>query len=432
LDAALVSHATRVTRLESIAAGLTNGDHGGIKYTATGVRYLRGQAVTEFGLDLSRDELYISEEEHVRMQRSEVLPGDVLYTIAGSTGNACVVSGLDRANINQAIVRIRPSNCVDPQYLADFLNSSLGRLQGERKANGGVQLNINFSEVKSLQVIVPSLDIQHRMVAELDIARAERDRALAEAEQLLDSFDNYLLSSLGLTLASDKFRQSFAVRLGAIRGRRFDPPAYQPLLSKYQRPSVPLSRLEELAEINSHSIEKPEDDETLVPYVGLPECDQTEVREVVLRPFREVKGRSVIRPGDILFARIEPSIFNKKYVLVEDLKGYDFAYTSTEFYVVTPRAEHAIGEYLYAMFFCSFVYAQTKGMTTGSSGRRRLDPGLFRSLLIPAPEIGKQLLIAEEAVHRRKKARQLHNQAEIVWRDARARFEQQLLQGGTK
>ncbi len=328
------------------------------------------------------------------------------------------------------LIRARVNNQnVIPAYLSNYLRTDLARKYILAHANVTTMATISQGIVESFPVVIPPIEIQSLLVAELNSARDERDRALSEAEKLLETFDSYLLSSLGLALADENTRQSFAVKLGTVRGQRLDPPAYQPLVAKGKIPSVPLVPLESLAAINNHSVDKP-DDESLVPYIGLPECDQTEVREVVLRPYKEVKGRSVIRPGDILFARIEPSIFNKKYVLVEDLKGYDYAYTSTEFYVVTPRSGVSNLEYLYAMFFCSFVYAQSKGMTTGSSGRRRLDPSMFRSLKIPAPGIVMQKQIAEEAITRRNRARELRIYAENVWNMARARFEQQLLQGG--
>lgn len=247
---------------------------------------------------------------------------------------------------------------------------------------------------------------------------------------MIVTFDDYLLNKLGLTLPDENTQKAFAVRLDAVRGNRIDPPSYQPILARGATPKVPIKVLSDLAIVNGNSIEKPDDIETLVPYVGLPECDQTEVREVAMRPYREVKGRSVIRPGDILFARIEPSIFNKKYVLVDDLKGHEYAYTSTEFYVVSHRPGVSVTEYIYSMLFCSFVYAQSQGKTTGSSGRRRLDPDHFRSLKIPAPELNIQQSIATEAIRRREESRCLRTKAETVWREARERFEQQLLQGG--
>jgi restriction endonuclease S subunit len=316
-----------------------------------------------------------------------------------------------------------------PKYIAYYLSVHQNYLLPLVRKHGATVHSINTPELLRLEIPLPPLDIQRRLVAELDAARAERDRALAEAERLIATLDDYLLNELGLALPDENSQKAFAVRLGAIRGSRIDPPSYQPILARGVAPKVPIKTLSELAVVNGNSIEKPDDAETFVPYVGLPECNQTEVREVVVRPYREVKGRSVIRTGDILFARIEPSIFNMKYVLVDDLKGHEYAYTSTEFYVVNHRPGISVTEYLYAMFFCSFVYLQSKGKTTGSSGRRRLDPEHFRSLKIPAPDLAVQQTIASEAIRRRNEARRLHSYAKTVWREARERFEQQLLQG---
>ncbi len=83
--------------------------------------------------------------------------------------------------------------------------------------------------------------------------------------------------------------------------------------------------------------------------------------------------------------------------------------------------------YLYAMFLCSFVFAQTKGKTTGSSGRRRLDPEMFASLQIPVPEMSVQKQIAAEVRRRREHARRLRLEAEADWAAAKRRFEAQLL-----
>lgn len=361
-----------------------------------------------------------------------LLEGDLLFARSGATVGKTYLHDVrfDPAVFAGYCIRFRFNDEVLPEFVygftkTDAYSSWVGAIQ--RPAG---QPNINKEEFKSLEIPLPTLDIQRRLVAELDATRAERDRALAEAEQLIVTFDDYLLNKLGLTLPDENTQKAFAVRLDAVRGNRIDPPSYQPILARGATPKVPIKVLSDLAIVNGNSIEKPDDIETLVPYVGLPECDQTEVREVAMRPYREVKGRSVIRPGDILFARIEPSIFNKKYVLVDDLKGHEYAYTSTEFYVVSHRPGVSVTEYIYSMLFCSFVYAQSQGKTTGSSGRRRLDPDHFRSLKIPAPELNIQQSIATEAIRRREESRCLRTKAETVWREARERFEQQLLQGG--
>ena len=69
-------------------------------------------------------------------------------------------------------------------------------------------------------------------------------------------------------------------------------------------------------------------------------------------------------------------------VYADDLIGHDQAYSSTDIYVVQGKEGVVAQGYLYAMFFCSFVFTQVKGKTTGSSVLRRIDPGMFASLHI--------------------------------------------------
>lgn len=147
--------------------------------------------------------------------------------------------------------------------------------------------------------------------------------------------------------------------------------------------------LKQVATVNPARKKPVFSDEELVPYVGLPETSDREIKEVVMRPYKEVKGRNIIKRGDILFARIEPSVFNKKYIFVEDLKGNDFAFTSTEFYIVEPK-EKVNPIFLFNMFFVEPVYNQVIGKTTGSTGRRRLDKGIFEKIFIPNPSLELQ------------------------------------------
>jgi len=163
-----------------------------------------------------------------------------------------------------------------------------------------------------------------------------------------------------------------------------------PLFYKSKPTPIPHARrLKDIAIVNPTRPRPKFEPDELVPYVGLPETDEHshEIIEVVMRPYKEVAGRSVIYPNDILFARIEPSVFNKKYIEVNDLHGHPFAFTSTEFYVVENPSIDA--QYLFFMFLTDYVYNQVKGKTTGSTGRRRLDPDIFAKLLIPVPTSSK-------------------------------------------
>jgi restriction endonuclease S subunit len=152
--------------------------------------------------------------------------------------------------------------------------------------------------------------------------------------------------------------------------------------------------LKEIATVNPSRKKPTFESDYMVPYVGLPETEDQQIREIWMRPFKQVKERNIIKKGDILFARIEPSVFNKKYIFVEDLQGNDSAFTSTEFYIVEPK-ENINPLFLFHMFFVEPVYNQVIGKTTGSTGRRRLDKGVFEKILIPFPARAIQDKIVE-------------------------------------
>lgn len=390
---------------------------------------LRISNITKEGGVDETDLVFLTEEKAASLASTQVVPGDLVISQRGTLGMPAVVPADYPAwNVSANLVAISRIAEISPAFVQLYLSSSVGGSQIARCQSGQVQGKITTEDVAS--VLIPKVEDEAALVADMDAAREARRDTLARADGLLSGLDGYLLEQLGLVAATEDGRQTFAVRLREMSGKRIDAPAYRPFFAKGNPPATPTKPLREIAAIDANKNAPPLDEADLVPYVGLPECTLTEVREVAQRPYSEVKGRSVLRPGDILFARIEPSVFNKKYVLVDDLKGYDYAYTSTEFYTVRAKPSETIQGYLYAMFFCSFVFAQVKGKTTGSSGRRRIDPELFANLQIPVPDKAVQQAIADEVSRRRAEARRLRQQAEQDWAAAKARFERRLLGEG--
>lgn len=320
---------------------------------------------------------------------------------------------------------------VDPQFVAAFLSTRAGRVQIDRESRQIIGMsNINAEEIRTLRVPLPKLAKQRELLSALNTARAARRRKLKKAETLLGGLDAFVLEILGLTLPAPRDpNKPFAVRLREVRDGRLDPPAYTPFAIPSNPHQIPIRPLGRVAAIDSHTAPTQSDDSNIVPYVGLPECDLNDVREVTIRTYKEVRGRSVAHVGDILFARIEPSVFNKKYVFVEHLAGHDYAYLSTEFYAVRAQGDKYDQKYLYAMLLSAFVFNQVRGKTTGSSGRRRIDPDMFASLLIPWPDSSVRRRIAAEVSRRRDAARQLREQARSEWEDAKRVFEEKLLAG---
>jgi len=431
IDAIFNKRKEWTARLGAVSHGLTNGDHGGVQYTEEGVRYLRGQSVTELGLDLDKDAKYISSEDHARMVRAEVVPGDVLYTIAGSIGNACVVSGVERANINQAIVKIRPSEGVLSQYLTDFLNSSFGKLQSRRIANGGVQLNINFSEVKALRILIPPKEIQHSFVVELNDAKKTYKEALASAKRLLSSIDDYLLTELGITLPPEPENtlasRIFTSQWRELAGWRFDPD--MAVYSRHTRTSkFELSRLKDHMltspqyGANQRGVERTSGD---VPrYVQITDVNEFGELSDGLGVAAEVaEDKYLLVSGDLLFARSGNTV-GKTYLHENDGdEKHIFAGYMIRFRL---NPETLLPAYAFSYTLCS-AYKEWCQAVQRAAGQPNINAEEYKGLLIPVPPIDKQSEIANRVFEIRNQAKLLRQQAESELEAAKRRIEAMLL-----
>ena len=82
------------------------------------------------------------------------------------------------ANINQHIVRLRITvSDVRPEYLAVYLNSSVGLALSNRGVTGGTRVALDYGAIKAIQIPVPPQELQ-------DTIAAEARRRCEEARQL--------------------------------------------------------------------------------------------------------------------------------------------------------------------------------------------------------------------------------------------------------
>ncbi len=356
---------------------------------------------------------------------SQVRPGDIVISQRGTIGLPAVVpTTFPLWHISANLIAVKnPEASLD--YVRDYLGSTFAQAHFARRNSGQIQSKITTSDVASLPF--PLVENANALSALLEVARVARDSRLAAAERALEGLDGFILHTLGLTLPPLRDpKEPFAVRRSGSRGGRLDPQSLAPMglpINARNLPMVTVGSLLQEAHDAPGNFKK--DDE--VPYVGLPECDLQEVREIATRRFAEVGGRSVAIAGDILFARIEPSVFNKKYVFADTLGQTGWAFLSTEFYAVRVKGDLSDQRYLYALLLSEIVQRQVRGKTTGTSGRRRLDRDMFDSMLIPWPNADERAEIAAEVDRRRAEARQLRAEARDGWAAARQAFEDALL-----
>ncbi len=165
-----------------------------IEWQDSGIPYINVGDIHDGYIELS-DIKYISEKVDEILQKSRVVNGQVLLTMAGTIGNAAVVHNLSgRANANQAIAKITPLNTISRYYLAAFLNSKYGLLQTQREIVSSVQANIFLGQIKKFKVPIfdpkTTNDISSRYMSFLN--------ELENSKSLYSQAENLFLEELGL------------------------------------------------------------------------------------------------------------------------------------------------------------------------------------------------------------------------------------------
>lgn len=179
--------------------------------------------------EVEGDLVYISDEKQNQLKRSKVYPNDVLLTKAGAIlgYSAVFPESMKEGNITSHLVTITCRDDIDPHYLSHFFRSNIGQLQIYRWGNKSTRPELNTGEVESILVTTPPPHIQAEIVKSLNAAYNAKKQKEAEAQQLLDSIDDYLLDELGFELPEQKENtiqnRMFTRRLSEVSGGRFDP-----------------------------------------------------------------------------------------------------------------------------------------------------------------------------------------------------------------
>lgn len=167
----------RAAKLDShvskVGSGVTP-KGGSESYLSSGVPLIRSQNVLVGALSLD-DVAFISDAQHEKMRNSALAPEDVLLNITGASIGRCAIlpANFGEGNVNQHVCIIRTTASLNPYYLCQFLNSALGQIQVERFQAGGNREGLNYQQIRSFDLPVPSVEEQKKIA---DILRGFDDK----------------------------------------------------------------------------------------------------------------------------------------------------------------------------------------------------------------------------------------------------------------
>ncbi len=187
--------------LGSVSAFITKGATPttyGFEWQRHGVLFLRSECVGPLGLDLSQS-MFICEDAHKMLNRSEVRSGDVLVTITGNVGRVVrLPAEFGFGNINQHIARIRVSSeSSNGEYVFHQLSQQKYVKYFNSIVTGQAYPQISLRQVRDAVLPFPSLKEQHAIAAVLSDMDAEiqtLEARLAKARAIKEGMMQNLLT----------------------------------------------------------------------------------------------------------------------------------------------------------------------------------------------------------------------------------------------
>jgi type I restriction enzyme S subunit len=390
-------------------------------------RYIR---ITDYGDDgIVMPHEFVAAEDW--SDKHVLIDGDLLFARSGATVGKTYLhsSSLDPAVFAGYCIRFRMGPDVLPEFVYGFTKTGAYASWVAAIQRPAGQPNINKEEFKGLELPVPPLDVQRRLVAELDAARTERDRALVQADELISGFEEWALKAMGVVATQPKRRSTFAVRIGNARNR-LDPFNHLPEFIEIERAitSAPHARLGDLVTFST-DIWSPEiHPESTFQYIEISGVDRRRGKATASTigigeaPSR---ARMAVRSGDLIVSLTRPH--HGSIALLGD--EHQACVASTGFAVIRYVSGKTSARFLWAVLRMSSSLRQMLRRASGGN-YPAITQDELANVLVPVPDIITQQRVVDEAIRRSEGADALEAQAESIWQQARKGFEQHLLKEG--
>lgn len=340
----------------------------GHSFVESGVTFIKAESILIDGsVDISKF-MYIDENTHEKLKRSQLEEDDILFSMAGMVlgKTAIVKEEFLPANTNQALAIIRlKKEIAYPQFVNYFMRQQSFFNYVNQSTGQSAQPNINLEEIGNLEIDLPSLPVQRRIATILS--------ALDEKIEL-NRQTNQTLEAVAQALFKEWFVDfNFPGATGEMQESKLGP--------------IPVGwkvgKLWEVCELNPRlNLKKG----TITKYIEMKDLSQNSLSIEEPRE-REFTSGSKFQNGDTLLARITPCLENGKTGFVDFLNEQEVGWGSTEFIVL--RGKETVGSYF---IYClsrlpSFREFAIQSMV-GSSGRQRVVESILSEyqLVIPNRE----------------------------------------------
>ena len=287
-------------------------------------------------------------------------PNDIVFARTGnSTGRSYFYDGSDGELVYAGfLIKFSLDETkVNPRILKYYTHSKLYYDWVHSFDTGGTRGNINAKTYGAMPIMLPSRDVQNRIV------------------DILKSLDNKIELNRRI---NDNLEQQAQAWLNE-------------LLNKYADSTTVL--IHEIAEINPKRNLSKGTSAKCIEMANLPTIGSFPNGWIE----KEYNGGMKFRNGDTLIARITPCLENGKTAFINFLDKDEIAYGSTEYIVISTKSNYSSSFFYFLARNHDFVDYAVKNMN-GSSGRQRVSGdtiGKYRIPVIPREKLESFMSHAE-------------------------------------
>ncbi|KAA6302186.1 MAG: hypothetical protein EZS26_001546 [Candidatus Ordinivivax streblomastigis] len=415
-------------------------------------RYIRITDINEFG-ELDKDfgktaslieDKYILEENDLLLARSGNTVGKSY--LHKDVGYECFFAGY--------MIRFKiDAEKVLPQYVFAYTQTTFYKnwVKAIQRATG--QPNINAEEYRNLEIPLPNIEIQNKVVEFLNQALEKKKQYEIQSEKLLASIDDYLLGELGITLPAENDYSELSVQQQGFelnkqnslvkKGRlfltmysktenRIDPEYYRLYYYKLfnEIKNILHCKLKDLTQLIDYGLMPTQDyaadENSGIPFIRvtniLPsgEIDMSDIKYIPFDTPRIEQKR--VKENDILMVQCG-STTGKVAIVPKEYENY----LANSFSFIIRSNENIRQDFLFYVLGSRIVQMQIVRSQNIVSVRPNTSKPAVENLLIPLPILEQQTKIAEHISEIRQQAKHLQNEAKNILENAKREIEKIIL-----
>lgn len=184
---------------------ITDGTHFSPKSTSKGeYMYITAKNIKRNYIDLTKI-TYLTEKDHREIyQRCPVKKGDVLYIKDGATAGIAALNTIEEEfSLLSSVAVFKPLECLLNTFLVYYMNSKIGRKNFLGYVDGAAITRLTLIKLKNVNIPLPPLPEQKRIVSKLDALSAETKKLEAIYQQKLADLDELKKSILQKAFAGE-------------------------------------------------------------------------------------------------------------------------------------------------------------------------------------------------------------------------------------